>query len=110
MRPGPFLFCLLLAPPALAEDWHPLDGPAIRTALESRSLIYDDNTTQDFRSDGRTLYGTDSWGKWRVDGDRYCSAWPPSDAWACYDMAQDGLRLKFISDDGSESIGTYNDR
>ncbi len=110
MRPGPFLFCLLLAPPALAEDWHPLDGPAIRTALESRSLIYDDNTTQDFRPDGRTLYGTDSWGKWRVDGARYCSAWPPSHAWACSDMAQDGLRLKFISDDGSESIGTYNDR
>jgi hypothetical protein len=109
MRAAPFLTALLLATPAWAEDWQPLDGPAIRAALESRSLIYDDGTTQDFRPDGRTLYGTDSWGTWRVEGNRYCSAWPPSDAWSCYDMAQDGLRLKFISGDGSESIGTYND-
>lgn len=109
MRSAPFLIPLLLATPALAEDWKPLDGPAIRQALESRSLTYDDGTTQDFRPDGSTLYGSDSWGTWRVDGNRYCSAWPPSDASACYDMAQDGLRLKFIAGDGSESIGTYND-
>lgn len=109
MRSALFLIPLLLATPALAEDWQRLDGPAIRAALESRSLVYEDGTTQDFRPDGRTLYGTDSWGTWRVDGNRYCSAWPPSDAWACYDMAQDGQRLKFLSDDGSETIGTYND-
>lgn len=109
MRSAVFLTTLLLATPALAEKWKPIDGPAIRQALESRTLIYEDGTTQDFRPDGKTLYGKDSWGGWRVEGDRYCSVWPPSDRWACYDMAQDGLRLKFIADDGSETIGTYGD-
>ncbi len=47
-----------------------------------------EDTRQRFYESGRTLYndGRDSWGYWRVDGDRYCSQWPPSESWTCYDM------------------------
>ncbi|MBD1205558.1 MAG: hypothetical protein H9533_15680 [Rhodobacteraceae bacterium] len=95
---------------AAAEGWERLDGAGVRAALEGRALVYADGTVQDFRADGRTLYGADSWGQWRVEGERYCSVWPPSDRWACYDLERDGARLRFLSDDGSETVGVYRDR
>lgn len=90
-----------------AEGWERLEGEAMRAALEGRVLVYEDGTQQDFRADGQTLYGADSWGRWRVEGDRYCSVWPPSDRWACYDLEREGERFRFLSDDGSETVGTY---
>jgi hypothetical protein len=91
-----------------AEDWQVLDGPAITTALTARVLGYPNGTLQDFFDDGRTLYG-DQWGQWQVRGDRYCSLWPPSDRWACYDVAQSGLDIRFTADGGDATVGRYVD-
>ena len=104
-----FVLCL----PSWAEaTWEPLGGQEIELALKGRGLIYD-NATKHFYASGRTLYhsGRDSWGYWRVEGDEYCSQWPPADGWACYRLARNAnsTALKFIGDSRDETIGTYSD-
>ncbi len=98
---------------AMAENWHPLDAPAIAQALTARVVAYKDGATQQFNADGSTTYTTThpSHGAWRVTGPQYCSQWPPSDKWSCYDMAvsENGLDLRFTAGDGSESVGRYID-
>lgn len=94
-------------------DWERLDGAGIQIALQEVTLQYDAQSggaTQHFYASGRTLYdsGQPSWGYWAVRGDAYCSQWPPSDGWSCYDLerrASDG-RLRFVAGDGSSSVGT----
>ncbi|WP_309667381.1 hypothetical protein [Tabrizicola sp.] len=93
---------------AAEEPWRGLTGPEITTALSERVLQYADGTRQDFMADGRTLYGEESWGSWRVEGDEYCSVWPPSDRWACYSVEIRGLELRF-TDGGEPSVGRYVD-
>lgn len=95
------------------EGWTVLDAAAIRPALEGRWLQYE-GAAQFFAADGATTYGPSvgdqtSAGRWRVEGDQYCSVWPPSDRWACYGMAEstDGTRIRFTADDGSTTDGTY---
>lgn len=92
---------------AEAEDWVVLDGPAITAALTARVLQYEDGAVQNFFADGRTLYEAPaaSWGVWRVQGAQYCSVWPPSDRWACLDVAARGLEIRF----GADGIGHYVD-
>lgn len=99
---------MCLCGPATAQTWQPLNGPAIRTALEGRTLVYA-SAWQDFRASGRTLYnaGADSWGYWRVEGNTYCSQWPPSDLWACYSVAQRGTDIRFTGPGGDTSIGRF---
>lgn len=97
--------------PADEAPWQAMTGAQITEALTDRTLHYD-SAWQEFRASGRTLYnaGRDSWGYWRVEGDQYCSMWPPSDLWACYGMAHRGDRLRFIgssADDVTEA--TYRD-
>ncbi len=45
---------------------------------------------QYFAASGQTIYvgteATPSNGNWRVKGDQYCSVWPPSGTWVCYDV------------------------
>ena len=92
----------------LAEEWRALDGAGIKAALEGRSLDYGD-ATQSFAAGGATVYlaGDSSTGQWRVDGNQYCSMWPPSDRWSCYDIdAKDGA-LRFVAADGSVTQGIY---
>jgi hypothetical protein len=107
------VLAVLLATPVAAEEWQPLTGPQIRDALAARVLGYPGDRHQNFFADGRTLYeGTQSdWGQWRVEGDRYCSLWPPSDRWTCYavERAARGLDLRFLADDGSVTVGRYID-
>lgn len=107
------LVIMLLPKIALAEDWQPLDGDAIKTALSARLLTYEDGSTQQFNPDGTTTYTAEklSSGQWRVEGAQYCSQWPPSDRWSCYDVARSeaGLDLRFAAGDGSETIGRYTD-
>jgi hypothetical protein len=94
------------------ETWQNLDGAGVTAALAARVLRYGDGAEQNFFADGRTLYsinGTDSWGHWRVQGDQYCSNWPPSDRWDCYDLAQMGLQLRFSQNGAPPSIGHYID-
>jgi hypothetical protein len=98
------------AVPAEEGNWTPLDGDQIRAALTDRVLEYE-TAWQDFRSSGRTLYhaGSDSWGYWRVQGDQYCSQWPPSDLWTCYDMDRQGNALRFVGETGDITRGVYRD-
>ncbi len=111
MRRLAFLLLLFCAGSALAEQgWHPLTGEEIRTALTDQRLNYA-SAWQEFRASGRSLYnaGQDSWGYWRVEGDKYCSLWPPSDIWACYTMARRGEHLRFVGEAGDVSEATYAD-
>jgi hypothetical protein len=93
---------------AVAQEWQTLDGDAITTALLSRQVLYEDGTQQSFATDGITYYG-DTIGYWRVQGDQYCSQWPPSDRWSCYDVEQNGIDIRFVAGDGSISLGRYVD-
>jgi hypothetical protein len=104
---------VVLAVPALAEDWVRLTGPEITQALSARVLAYGNGGMQNFRADGSTLYesGPPSTGRWRVEGNRYCSVWPPSELWTCYDIdrSASGLDIRFVADDRTETIGRYVD-
>jgi len=102
------LAVLVLPVAAAAADWRKLDGPEITAALSARVLGYPDGTLQDFFADGRTLSGS-SFGRWKVDSNRYCSIWPPSDIWTCYAVDADGLDIRFTAPDGTQSIGRYVD-
>ena len=97
----------------LGRNWQPLDAPAITLALTARTLAYKDGATQRFNEDASTIYTTThpSTGAWRVERNQYCSQWPPSDRWSCYDVARsaDGLDLRFTAGDGSGSVGRYID-
>jgi hypothetical protein len=68
--------------------------------LNDRTLDYPaSGARQTFQASGRTLYihgGHESWGRWRVEADAYCSSWPPSSLWACYDMGRFEDRLRFV--------------
>ena len=95
------------------ETWRKLGADELNKALAARTVAYENGASQTFDIAGSTSYdsGTFSAGKWKIDGDRYCSVWPPSEKWACYDVevSADGLGLKFTADDGSETIGRYVD-
>ena len=95
------------------EAWRKLGADELNKVLAARTVAYENGASQTFDIAGSTGYdsGTFSAGKWKIDGNRYCSVWPPSEKWACYDveMSADGLGLKFIADDGSETIGRYVD-
>ena len=108
-----FALAVILAVPGVAGagEFTDLDGAGVRAALEGRKLVYDSGARQDFRASGKTLYnaGQDSWGNWRVQGDQYCSEWPPSDLWACYDLQTDGEVIRFIGEAGDITDGRYVD-
>jgi len=109
---GRFLWVLAVLPcGVVAEEVAVLSGAQIATALTGRAVIYEDGATQDFRASGATMYdaGRVSWGYWAVRENRYCSQWPPSDFWACYDMSEVDGGVRFIADDGSFTDGTYTD-
>ncbi|MDX1710226.1 MAG: hypothetical protein R3316_03715 [Rhodovibrionaceae bacterium] len=90
----------LLVLPALstnaADEEQPLTGAEIKAALSGNTVFGEQDGTkwkQYFAPDGSTTYisGDDdpSPGKWRVDGDTFCSLWPPASDWDCYDMTGD---------------------
>ncbi|MEP5732363.1 MAG: hypothetical protein ABJL67_23690 [Sulfitobacter sp.] len=93
---------------AVAEEvkWVPMTGKQISESLTGRTLLYGAQW-QDFRVSGRTLYfsGRDTWGYWEVRADQYCSMWPPSDLWACYDVARRGDQIRFIGVQGDTTDG-----
>lgn len=106
------LLALILTTPALAEGWKRLDDAGITAALSARVLRYEDGSSQNFFTDGRTLYeagGGESWGKWWVEAGQYCSTWPPSDVPACYGVEAQGLDVRFTSAGGDVSVGRYQD-
>jgi hypothetical protein len=92
------------AMPALAETV--LKGPAVLEMLSDKTLVnsHDGKSiAQIFQKSGMTLYlenGAQSQGFWKVEGDRYCSQWPPNETWSCYDVLQDGNSVTFVSKSG----------
>ncbi len=106
------LIFLTLTGAAIAEDgWTPLAGDAALRALSGHRLAYPAGATQSFAPSGDTAYdsGHLQAGRWRIDGDAYCSVWPPSDLWACYglEISADGTALRFIAADGSVTVGRF---
>ncbi len=99
---------ILSAAPATADTWIKLDGATIEDTLNDTTWDYK-AAWQTFHASGRTLYnaGRDSWGSWRVQGDQYCSEWPPNAGWDCYDLYfdMDLGRIKFVGRTGEETIG-----
>jgi len=97
--------------PGLVAAWQPLDGAEITAALTDRSLAYDQYTLQHFHKNGATDYITErfSSGRWSVRGDQYCSTWPPSETWTCYDVDAQGDSIRFTGADGIASVGTYTE-
>ena len=97
---------------AIAEYWKRVSvDEAINAALSDRILRYDALTFQRFGASGDTQYITEraSDGRWAAQGGQYCSVWPPSDIWTCYDFELKGDQARFISEDGSISVGTFEE-
>jgi len=94
----------------MAEEFKALDSDEILTALTGRTLIYEDGATQHFEDTMLTQYISDrpSSGHWAVREDQYCSLWPPSDLWACYDVQQNGDIIRFVDAGGGLTDGVYS--
>ena len=105
------LSVLALIPGVLsAEEWTPVtEDAAIVDALGGRTVRYDVLTFQFFDASGSTQFITEraSDRRWAARGGQYCSIWPPSDIWTCYDFQAKGDQVRFISSDQSVSVGTY---
>lgn len=101
------LTILLIQPVTAAEN--KLDGAAIAVALNNVTLTSTENERtieQVFQSSGATftidvLTQALSQGFWRVEGDKYCSQWPPSEHWSCYDMFSNKIGVVFVSSNGT---------
>ncbi len=104
---------LFAAGPVWAEDWRGLSGEEIAGALTGRELTYENGAVQVFRESGATTYRVGaglSEGRWRVEGDKYCSTWPPSAAWSCYALEREREtgRLRFVGAGGDLTVGSYS--
>jgi len=102
------VFSLLAVSASSAEDWRQLGDVQILSALSGRTLVYD-GAIQTFLPSGRTSYdaGRLTWGYWRVEQGKYCSQWPPSDNWACYEVESGTDHIRFVGPDGSSTEGSY---
>lgn len=103
-----WIMALLMLPTSVAaQDWALQDDAGITAALTNRTVRYDAHTIQHFRKDGQTTYITEraADGRWAARGGQYCSVWPPSDTWACYDFYLAGDQVRFVASDRSVSEG-----
>lgn len=94
-----------------------LDGPAIESVLSGNTVkgTRPNGTPwmQYFDKTGRTQYreagAMIQTGLWEVRGNKFCSKWPPSDLWSCYqiqgDLVQAPVILKWLFSDGDEWDG-----
>lgn len=105
------LLFMMIATVSAADEWRVLSGADIEVALEGRKVLYTSGAWQEFKPSGRTLYnaGRDSWGYWNVRDNQYCSQWPPSDLWACYDMEASAAGVRFVGEKGDVTEGSYID-
>ncbi len=83
-----------------------LTGPALQELLSERFLVAtrDGKTIEQiFQKSGLTLYtenGAQSQGFWKVEGNAFCSQWPPNETWSCFEIFQDGKNVTFVSKSG----------
>jgi len=99
---------------AHAEEWRQLvDDEEISRALIDKEVVYANqgNSSQSFSANGDTTFveGRPSLGQWQARGMQYCSQWPPSNAWTCYDVFLDSSEstIRFRGTDGVNWDGTY---
>ncbi|WP_171234522.1 hypothetical protein [Ruegeria sp. HKCCA6837] len=105
-------FALILArwPGVLAADgFQKLSGEEILAALTGQKLEYGSGVWQTFDTSMVTQYfsGGPSAGRWVVREDQYCSIWPPSDLWACYDVFRNEDTIRFVDDAGGRTDGIF---
>jgi hypothetical protein len=89
MRASSLAFLLVLAGPAAGAEERNLAGAQIRALLPT-IIVRGNGTSQSFSASGETTYsdhGRDSHGRWSVEGDLYCSVWPPNESKACYGVS-----------------------
>lgn len=90
--------------------WEAMTGHEIEQALADKKLQYK-SANQVFQASGETQYNQDgrlSAGEWRVDGDKYCSVWPPQGQWACYHMDRSADKVRFVGAGESDiTVGSY---
>ena len=87
-----------------------LNGDEI-AALLPTIVALSPQSRQTFSSAGPTTYtdrGRDTFGSWRVQGDQYCSEWPPAGGWSCYTVEYDPVTatLVWIDGGGHRTINT----
>lgn len=113
---GALLLAALASCGARAAE-HKLTGPEIERLLTDATVSGgsgDAAFKQYFASGGGTTYvgseNTPSQGSWRVQGDQYCSTWPPAASWACYDVEGDAAAspptVTWIGENGVRYTGT----
>jgi hypothetical protein len=84
---------LLVALPISAQA-EKLDGPSAEKLLDNTTVYSvptaENGWRQSFSKGGQTTYvdagGQKTYGQWMMRGDKYCSVWPPSDRWVCYEV------------------------
>jgi hypothetical protein len=78
----------------IAASADALRGKEIEAVLNDTTVyglpLAPDSWRQAFSKGGETIYinasGAKTFGQWLVRGDKYCSLWPPSDRWVCYQV------------------------
>jgi len=109
---------LILTTSLLAASAHAaertLTGEEIMTLLPTITA-YGKGTIQTFDTSGSTDYrdkGGDSVGYWQARSDQYCSNWPPSSTWTCYDVLldEDAAQIIWIGDSGKPTVNTFETR
>jgi hypothetical protein len=99
-----FLGSGFLSSGAMAEPVK-LTGAEIAEVLADVILYAGDKAEieQIFQKSGQTVYidrGSMSQGSWFVEGDQYCSRWPPGVSKSCFDVTRDGETITFIASSG----------
>lgn len=98
---------ITVAGAAAAQDWVLQDDAGITAALGDKTVVYDAYTLQTFDAAGTTQFVTEraADGRWTARRGQYCSTWPPSAGWDCYDVYLSGNQVRFVGKDKSESVG-----
>ena len=102
------VFVILLSGTSFASG--SLSGEGIAALLTDATLYGSDNgqpSEQVFQKSGVTFYSVpngQSQGSWKIEGNKYCSAWPPNPTWVCYDVINDGAAVTFVSPSGKRTL------
>jgi len=103
-----FLSVFIAATSAAAETVK-LSGQQIMEVLSDRVVLSTDPhdvSQQLFQKAGATFFSRGSnqtQGLWKVVGNKYCSVWPPSENWVCYDVMKNGDVVQFMAPSGNVS-------
>ncbi len=102
------VFSLALPVGAFAGD--ALSGEGIAALLTEATLYGTDHgqpVEQVFLKSGVTYYSlpnSQQQGSWKIQGNKYCSAWPPNSSFTCYAVLNDGASVTFVATDGKRSV------